>query len=378
VSHSPTTVRVGLGARSYDILVGSALVREPTDALANLVKDKHCAIVTDSNVAALHLDAFCAMLTPLCAQLDTITLPPGEGTKNFAQLEALCSQILDLKLTRRDMIIAFGGGVIGDLSGFTASIVRRGIDFIQVPTTLLAQVDSSVGGKTGINVSQGKNLIGAFYQPKLVLADTDCIKTLPPREMKAGFAEVLKYGLINDAPFFDWLRQHGARVLGLEEDALRHAIAHSCQNKADVVAADEREGGVRALLNLGHTFGHAIEAHGGYDGSVLHGEAISIGMVMAHQVSHALGFLPREDLDVVLNTLKILNMPMTLADIGFSDLTAAEMVHHMAQDKKNIDSRVTLILTKGVGQAFLTRDVSTGELETLLGQIIHSESAGAL
>ncbi|MEM9878159.1 MAG: 3-dehydroquinate synthase [Pseudomonadota bacterium] len=378
MTHASATVHVELGARSYDILVGANLISQPTQALSALVENKRCAIVTDSHVASIHLPAFKAMLAPLCVSADAIIVPAGESSKSFAQLEDVCSQLLDLKLTRRDMIIALGGGVIGDLTGFAASIVRRGIDFIQAPTTLLAQVDSSVGGKTGINVPQGKNLIGAFYQPKLVLADTGCIKTLPERERKAGFAEVLKYGLINDRPFFDWLRQHGQRILDNEADAVTKAVAHSCQNKADVVAQDEREGGVRALLNLGHTFGHAIEAHGGYDGRVLHGEAISVGMVMAHQVSHALGLLSDADLNVMLSTFETLKMPMTMQAFDIPDLTPAQMVQHMTQDKKNIDSRITLILTRGIGEAFLTRDVDARQLETLIVQVFERGKAGAL
>jgi 3-dehydroquinate synthase len=372
------SVRVGLGDRSYDIVVGSGLLTTSSNALGKAVNAKRCAIVTDANVAALHLKPFQALLAKQGVSAEAIILPAGEETKSFSQLESLCGKLLDLKLTRRDVVIALGGGVIGDLTGFAASIVRRGIDFIQVPTTLLAQVDSSVGGKTAINAPQGKNLIGAFYQPTLVLADTDVLQTLPPREVMAGFAEVIKYGLINDRPFFEWLQANGAQVLAREPAALSHAIAASCQNKADVVAADERETGSRALLNLGHTFGHAIEAHAQFDGRILHGEAVSIGMVMAHQVSHALGLMPRADLEAVLDTFSALAMPMTVAGFGLSQLGADEMVHHMGQDKKNVDSRVTLILSKGIGQSFLTRDVSAQDLQNMLTRILQMEKASAL
>lgn len=372
------SVRVGLGDRSYDIVVGSGLLTTSSNALSKAVNAKRCAIVTDANVAALHLKPFQALLAKQGVSAEAIILPAGEETKSFSQLESLCGKLLDLKLTRRDVVIALGGGVIGDLTGFAASIVRRGIDFIQVPTTLLAQVDSSVGGKTAINAPQGKNLIGAFYQPTLVLADTDVLQTLPPREVMAGFAEVIKYGLINDRPFFEWLQANGAQVLAREPAALSHAIAVSCQNKADVVAADERETGSRALLNLGHTFGHAIEAHAQFDGRILHGEAVSIGMVMAHQVSHALGLMPRADLEAVLDTFSALAMPMTVAGFGLSQLGADEMVHHMGQDKKNVDSRVTLILSKGIGQSFLTRDVSAQDLQNMLTRILQMEKASAL
>lgn len=378
MTSSHTSVSVSLGDRSYEIVVGEGLASTMSEALSATISGKRCAVVTDESVAALHLAPFQAMLKSLGIDAETIILPAGESTKSFANLERVSSNLLDLKLTRRDIVIALGGGVIGDLTGFAASIVRRGIDFIQVPTTLLAQVDSSVGGKTAINAPQGKNLIGAFYQPRLVLIDTNVLKTLPQREIMAGFAEVIKYGLINDMPFFNWLADNGKKVLGLEPDAAREAISRSCQNKADVVAADERETGNRALLNLGHTFGHAIEAHGQYDGRVLHGEAVSVGMVMAHQVSHALGLMPREDLERVLTTFKGLGMPMTVGAFGFNGLTAEEMVRHMGQDKKNVDSRVTLILSKGIGKAFLTRDIAQDDLTRMLTGILKMERASAL
>ncbi len=372
------TVRVGLGTRSYDILVGDALVAQPTRALTQLIGGRRCAVGTDRTVAELHLPRFEAMLKSIGARVSSIVLPAGEATKSFGHLETLCGDILDLKITRNDILIAFGGGVIGDLTGFAAAITRRGIDFIQVPTTLLAQVDSSVGGKTAINVPQGKNLIGAFYQPKLVMADTAVLASLPDRERMAGFAEVIKYGLICDAQFFDWLSSNGADVLAGEPGALRHAIARSCQIKADVVAADERETGQRALLNLGHTFGHAIEAHGGYDGRILHGEAVSIGMIMAHQVSHALGLLASNELDRVLDTFAKLGMPRRPGRFGLDDLTPDIMLQHMAQDKKNIDDRITLILSRGIGKAFLTRDVTASALRPLLEKLLAAETAGAL
>lgn len=372
------TVSVGLGNRSYDILVGESLLTHTSRALTQLVGGRRCAIVTDDHVAALHLPQFEAMLKKLGARVSTITLPAGETTKSFSQLENLCGKILDLKITRNDMIIALGGGVIGDLTGFAASITRRGIDFIQAPTTLLAQVDSSVGGKTAINVPQGKNLIGAFYQPRLVLADTSVLKTLPERERMAGFAEIVKYGLICDPQFFQWLSDNGHDVLVGESAALRHAVARSCQIKAETVAADERETGRRALLNLGHTFGHAIEAHAGYDGRILHGEAVSIGMVMAHQVSHSLGYMASKDLDIVLAAFETLGLPRRVERFGLNDLTAEEMLHHMGQDKKNVDDRITLILSRGIGQAFLTRDVQSQTLEPMIEKILAAEKAGAL
>jgi len=264
-------VRVELGERSYDILIGAGLLQDAGDHLKAILNRPKTVVVTDENVARDQLADFQAACSEAGGAAETIILPPGEGTKSFAQLENLCNALIDLRVGRDDMIVALGGGVIGDLAGFAAAVLRRGVDFIQAPTTLLSQVDSSVGGKTAINVAQGKNLIGAFHQPKLVLADVAALDTLPRREVLAGYAEVVKYGLLGDRDFFEWLEVNGPAVVEGDRTARIEAVARSCEAKARIVAADEREGGVRALLNLGHTFGHALEAEGGYDGTILHG-----------------------------------------------------------------------------------------------------------
>ncbi|HBM87847.1 MAG TPA: 3-dehydroquinate synthase, partial [Rhodobiaceae bacterium] len=289
-------------------------------------------------------------------------LPAGEKTKNFDQLQSLLSDLLDAGVERGDLIIALGGGVIGDLTGFAASVLRRGVDFAQIPTSLLAQVDSSVGGKTGINVPQGKNLVGAFHQPRLVLADISALKTLPPRELRAGYAEVVKYGLIDDAPFFNWLEANVEKLMAGDPQALTQAIVKSCQSKARIVAQDEREGGVRALLNLGHTFGHALEAATGFSDRLIHGEGVAIGMGLAFSLSAKLGLCSGQDAIRAVRHLEAAGLPTKLSDIP-GDLPGPErLIELMGQDKKVIDGTLTFILAKGIGSAFITRDVSSNDL----------------
>jgi len=292
---STNCLRLDLGARSYDILVGPALIQKAAEALLPLLPQKRVIIISDETVAALHLPSLEASLQAADIAYHSMTVPAGEATKDFKYFQSLCEDILALGIDRKTMLIALGGGVIGDLVGFVASSLLRGLDFIQMPTTLLAQVDSSVGGKTGINSAHGKNLIGAFHQPKLVLADSASLATLPARDLRAGYAEVVKYGLIDDPDFFTWLEEHGSAVLSGEADAQRSAVTRSCANKARIVAADEKEAGQRALLNLGHTFGHAFEAECGYDGRLLHGEAVAIGMAMAMDFSVSEGLCPQDD-----------------------------------------------------------------------------------
>jgi 3-dehydroquinate synthase len=270
-----TSLRVGLGARAYDIKIGNNLIANAGDVLGDIVAGRQAVIVSDSNVAPLHLDALASSLARVTRRCDRIIVPAGEASKNMQTLTGLLNDILDLGVDRGLVIVALGGGVIGDLAGFAAASLMRGVDFVQVPTSLLAQVDSSVGGKTGVNAPRGKNLIGAFYQPRAVLADTAALATLPPRELRAGYAEVAKYGLLGDASFFAWLEDNGKAMLELEPQALNHAIMTSCAAKARIVEADEREAGQRALLNLGHTFAHAFEAEAKYDGRLLHGEAVA-------------------------------------------------------------------------------------------------------
>jgi 3-dehydroquinate synthase len=371
------SVTVGLGDRSYDIIVGTGLVRAAGDLIAPFLQRPRTFIVTDENVARLHLETLREALDAAGIEAGVHVLPAGEKTKNFAHLETLIGAMLDARLERRDRVIALGGGVIGDLTGFAASILRRGIGFIQVPTTLLSQVDSSVGGKTGINTRHGKNLVGTFHQPSLVLADTGVLDTLPRRELGSGYAEVLKYGLIRDVAFFDWLEEHGAEVMDGDPDARGYAIAASCRAKAEVVAADEFETGDRALLNLGHTFGHALEAETGYSDRLLHGEGVAIGMVLAFELSARQGLCDRQAPVLVRNHLRRLGLPASLADIPGSDIAGARMdartlIGHMAQDKKVKDGKITFVLARGIGEAFLTSDVDAGAVEDMLNDALQA------
>jgi len=360
-------VRVDLGARSYDIVIGAGALSGLGAQLKALSRSDRVAVVTDENVHALHGPAIAAALSDFRTHM--IVRPAGEAQKSMAGLDAVLDSLFRAGFDRSDTVLAFGGGVMGDLSGFAASVYKRGANFVQVPTTLLAQVDSSVGGKTAINNAYGKNLVGAFYQPGLVLIDTDLLKTLPERQVKAGYAEVLKYGLIDRPDFFEALDGGlGARVLALEPDALREAISVSCAAKAAVVAQDEREGGRRALLNLGHTFAHALELTAGYDGDLLHGEAVSAGMDMAFEFSHRLALCQQGDAKRVHDHLSRLSMP-TRADMGSLLRDPDELLRHMRQDKKNEGGRITLILARGIGQAFIEKSVPEIDLLTYLKDI---------
>jgi 3-dehydroquinate synthase len=358
-------VEVALGRRSYEILVGGGLIARAGSLILPQLEDRRALIVTDATVARLYLEELAQSLEAAGIRQESVVLPPGEATKDFRHLEELCGRMLEARIERGNMILALGGGVIGDLAGFAASILLRGIEFIQIPTTLLAQVDSSVGGKTGINTSQGKNLIGSFHQPRMVLADIDALDSLPRRELLAGYAEVVKYGLINDPAFFSWLEGHGADLIEGDSAARRHAVMTSCAAKAAVVAADEREADQRALLNLGHTFGHALEAECGYTGELLHGEAVAIGMVMAFELSAMLGLCPSEDPARVARHLASVGLPTSPAAIG-RGFDASRLVHHMRQDKKVKDGRLTFVLARGIGRAFLSREVEPTQLEALL------------
>ena len=362
----PHRQTVDLGARSYDILIGSDLLAEAGPRIAEVAKGKRAAIVTDANVAPHYLGPLQQSLEAAGFTQQSIVLPPGENTKCFAELERLCSALLDGGLERGSLIVALGGGVIGDLAGFAAAILLRGIDYVQIPTTLLAQVDSSVGGKTAIDMPQGKNLVGAFHQPRLVLADSDTLNSLPERELKAGYAEVVKYGLIDRPGFFEWLCENGQAVLAGDPEARRHAIAVSCLAKAEIVARDERESGARALLNLGHTFAHGLEAEAGFDGSLLHGEAVALGKVLAFQLSCDKGLCPSADLDRLLSHYDSMGLPQSLADLGLADLDPQRILAHMAQDKKVKDGRLTFILARGIGEAFITQDVAEDEVLAVL------------
>jgi len=358
-------VPVGLGARSYTISIGRGLLDCAGERLARLGRPKRIAIVTDETVAELHLDRLLSGLADAAAT--PLILPPGEATKGFAGLETLAGRLLDLELTRSDLVIALGGGVVGDLAGFAAAIVKRGLRFVQVPTTLLAMVDSSVGGKTGINMPQGKNLVGAFHQPVAVWADLECLATLPAREMQAGYAEILKYGLIQDAAFFDWCEANAGRLLAGEPGVLAHAIAQSCRAKAAIVAADEREtDDIRALLNFGHTFGHALEAETGFSDRLLHGEAVGIGMAQALRFSAARGIAPAADAERLTRHLLAIGLKAWPREAGIAADAAPRLLAHMRHDKKATADGLVFILARAIGDAFVAKSVPTGAVERFL------------
>jgi len=364
------TLRVDLGERSYDILVGGRLLPNAGSILEGVLRSPRVVVVTDTAVADLHLTALLTSLDRHGIRHDTISLPPGEATKCFDELERLIGRLLDLRIDRATTLVALGGGVIGDIAGFAASIALRGIDFVQIPTTLLSQVDSSVGGKTGINTPHGKNLVGTFYQPRLVLADTDVLRTLPGRELRAGYAEVVKYGLIDEPDFFDWLDRHGNEVLDGDAAAVRHAVVKSCAAKARVVGEDEREADKRALLNLGHTFAHALEAEAGYEGDLLHGEAVSIGMTMAFDFSVRLGLCPPGDAARVRGHLEETGLPVDLRSRNRLRPSPETLVSRMRQDKKASGGNLTLVLARGIGRSFVARDVSSDELTAFLSEAV--------
>jgi len=358
-------ISVGLGARAYDIHVGGGTLARAGELLRPLAKGV-VPVVTDEHVAALHLEPLLASLTAAGITAKPIVMAPGEVSKSFAGLERLSGALLDMEVDRKGLIVALGGGVIGDLTGFAAGVLKRGVAFAQVPTTLLSQVDSSVGGKTAINARQGKNLIGLFHQPRIVIADTNLLATLPRRELLAGYAEVAKYGALGDADFFYWLEANATRALAGENDAIVHAVAHSCRMKAAIVARDERETGERALLNLGHTFGHALEAATGFSDRLVHGEGVAIGMALAFKLSVKLGLCPGQDADRFIRHLKAVGLPSSIDDIAGPRASADELIGHMAHDKKVTDGQLTFILLKGLGQAFVTRDVPVSAVKDVL------------
>lgn len=361
----PVTVHVPLGARAYDVRIGRGLLADAGAQVAPLLSRPRVAIVTDANVAALHLAPLRAALRAAGIESEALTLPAGEGTKSWPHLTACVDWLLDRQVERRDVVLALGGGVIGDLVGFAAAILRRGVRFVQMPTTLLAQVDSSVGGKTGINSSQGKNLIGAFHQPALVLADIDLLDSLPERDFRAGYGEVVKYGLLGDADFFAWLERHGPALR--DDPALRqHAVAHSVAMKAGIVTRDETEQGERALLNLGHTFGHALEAATGYGDRLLHGEGVAIGCALAFDLSARMGLCAQEEPGRVLEHLRAMGMPARLSEIPGVLPDDAGLIALMGQDKKVVDGRLRFVLARAIGDAFVSDAVQGPVLEQVL------------
>lgn len=352
----PVTLPATLEDRSYKISIGGGLLADAGRRLSELTKAGRIPVVTDAHVAARHLAALTAGLQGF--EVVPIVVSPGEASKSFAELERLVDALLGLQVKRSDVVLALGGGVIGDLTGFAASIVKRGMNFIQVPTTLLAMVDSSVGGKTGINTPRGKNLVGAFHQPLAVWADLDCLSTLPEREMKAGYAEVVKYGLISDPAFYEWCEANAALLLAGNREALAHAVAQSCRAKAAIVAADEREtGDIRALLNLGHTFGHALEAETGFSSRLLHGEAVAIGMAQALRFSAARGLCTSAEAERLTRHLTSIGMMAWPRQAGISADAAPRLVAHMLQDKKMTDAGLPFILARSIGDAYVAKGV---------------------
>lgn len=359
-------VPVELGARSYEIAIGPGLLREAGKMIDAHLPRKKTAIVTDKNVAAAHLQDLIASLEAEGIECSVLTLPPGEGTKNQAHLFEVTDFLLDAGIERNDVIIAFGGGVIGDLAGFAAAILRRGVNFVQVPTSLLAQVDSSVGGKTGINASAGKNLIGAFHQPVLVLADTAVLDSLPERQLKAGYAEVAKYGLLGDAQFFEWLESNSASLFAGDMQTRMRAVETSCRAKAAIVAQDEREGSVRALLNLGHTFGHALEAVTSYSDRLLHGEGVAVGMAMAYRFSERQGVCKSGCAERVEKHLRSVGLPTHVRDIPGPALQAEPLLTAMYQDKKASGGKLVFILARDIGDTYVAHNVSPEDVLAFL------------
>lgn len=358
-------IEVALGERSYCIHVGSGLLRDTGRLLAPFARGV-VAVVTDRNVAALHLDPLLDRLRDAGIMARPMVIEPGEEAKSFRGLERLIDALLGAGIDRAGLVIALGGGVVGDLAGFAAGMLKRGVAWAQIPTTLLAQVDSSVGGKTAINTKHGKNLVGLFHQPAVVLTDTDLLATLPARERAAGYAEVIKYGVLGDVDFFAWLEAHGARALSGDPAALVRMIAQACRLKAGFVSRDERETGERALLNLGHTFGHALEAATGYSDRLLHGEAVAIGMALALRLSVRLGHASSADAERLERLLKSASLPVAIGDVPGPRPDTETLLAHMRHDKKVSAGRLAFVLVRGIGQAFLVQDVSAGAVRSLL------------
>ncbi|HEX3945592.1 MAG TPA: 3-dehydroquinate synthase [Rhizomicrobium sp.] len=361
------TVPVALGSRSYTIHIGEGLLAHGGALLAPFAHGI-VPVVTDENVARFHLEPFLATLRESQIDARPVVLPPGEETKGFAGFEKLCRQILQLGVERGGLVVALGGGVIGDVAGFAAAVLKRGVDFAQVPTTLLAQVDSSVGGKTAIDVPEGKNLIGLFHQPKIVLADTAVLATLPRRELLAGYAEVVKYAALGDAEFFNWLDANGEAALAGNGAALSRMIAHCCGMKAAIVARDERESGERALLNLGHTFGHALEAATNYSGALLHGEAVAIGMVLAFRLSERLGHCGPADTERVVTHLHRIGLRTRIDELAGPRPSTELLIEYMRRDKKAEGGNLKFVLVRGLGEAFVSAEVPLEDLKAVLSE----------
>ena len=378
IAARPAIVNVHAGVHTYDVLIGPGLMAQAADHIEARAGSAKCAIVTDTNVAHRHLAPLEAELKARNRHVGTKIVAAGEATKSFPALAELCESLLGMGLERGGLVIALGGGVIGDVTGLAASLVRRGVRLVQIPTTLLSQVDSSIGGKTGINTPQGKNLVGTFHQPSLVIADTALLKTLPVREVRSGDVEAAKLGLVGDAEFFAWLENNWRSVFAFDDEALVRAVEVSVRGKAGVVARDETETGERMLLNLGHTFGHALEAWAGYSQRLLHGEAVAIGICQAYQLSRDLGLIDDAVVQRVTAHLAAVGLPTRVADIsGDSKPDAATLVKIMGQDKKVRDGRLTLILAREIGTAFVSRDVTAEAVQAFLTRSLADEAGRA-
>ncbi|MGN6207521.1 3-dehydroquinate synthase [Asticcacaulis sp.] len=356
----------GEGFKAYEVIVGQGLLTEVEKWVGPFLTNRRVVMVTDSNVGPLHADRILAQFEAAGHRTHKIVVPAGEESKSYDGLKFVLDALLDYGLDRKDVVIALGGGVIGDLTGFACAVYMRGIDFIQIPTTVLAQVDSSVGGKTAIDHEKGKNLIGAFWQPRLVLCDLDILKTLPAREIRCGYAEIIKYGLLGDKTFFEWLEANDNKVLALEPEAILHAVARSVEMKAEIVAADEREGGQRALLNLGHTFGHALEAEVGFGDILLHGEAVAIGMAQAFRYSALNGECTEEDSDRAVAAIQHAGLPTRMSDIRNAPFDADRLIIHMGHDKKAEGGTLTFVLINGIGRAFIAKKVPAEQIAEFL------------
>jgi len=373
---SMTSVSVALAERSYPIHIGPGLIDKAGELIVPLLRQPRVHIISDTSVAKHYLEPLQATFTKAGIASAATLVPPGEASKSFSTLETVLNDLLDAHVERKTTLIALGGGVIGDLTGFAAAILLRGVDFIQIPTSLLAQVDSSVGGKTGIDTRQGKNLIGSFHQPRMVIADTNTLDTLPIRELRAGYAEVAKYGLIDRPQFWDWLQDHGQDVIGTEGtpretcvSARTYAIAESCRAKADIVARDETESDLRALLNLGHTFGHAFETLCGYGETLVHGEAVGIGMIIAFALSESMNLCPKGRTESITQHLAKIGLPVSPCQIDH-DFEVEALWQAMQGDKKMTDGKITFVLAKDIGRAFLTRDVDPQLVRDSLSQAL--------
>ncbi len=357
-------ISVGLGQRSYQIFIGPDLLKSANLYLSDFVSKKQVIIISDTIIGPIYQNYLAKIITPLCAKVDNLQVPAGESSKSFSTFNKICDKILNIGIDRNTILIALGGGVIGDLVGFVSASLLRGIEYIQIPTSLLAQVDSSVGGKTGINAKAGKNLIGAFYQPKLVLVDTSLLISLPKRQLLAGYAEIVKYGLLGDANFFVWLEKNWPDVLSLKQDKLIYAIKRSCEMKAEIVATDETEKGMRALLNLGHTFAHAFEAITNYDGQLLHGEAVAAGLGLAFDLSFVRDMCEKEEATRVRAHLLQVGLPDNYATLPAGKASISVIIEHMKKDKKNISGNLTFILANKIGSARVVPNITEEEIKS--------------